>query len=100
MNHPFLPGKVGFPAFWALVKRGGTSVGNRPLCRMAWIVSLTRDKADFRGQVMGAAMTNPTKHAVLVQSKDIVFRWHYKPTQKEIRDAKSRLPRAPRLKGF
>lgn len=100
MTHPFIPGKVGFAPFWALVKRGGTSVGNRPLCRMAWIVSLTRDKVDFRGQVMGAEMTNPTKHAVLVLSKNIVFKWRYKPTQKEIRDAKSQLPRASRLKGF
>lgn len=91
MTHPFLEPRGGFAGRWALVKRGGTSIGNRPLCRMAWLVSRHKDGSAFRGQVMGANMTNPTKHAVEIEARDVVAVWIVQPSPKAIRAEKKKL---------
>lgn len=99
MNHPFLEPREGFRGRWALVKRGGTSVGSRPLCRMAWLVSKNRDGTGFRGQVMGVAMVNPTKHAVHIEARDVVAVWLTPPSPKAIRAEKAKLKPVPSLGG-
>ena len=99
MTHPFLEPRDGFRGRWALVKRGGGRAEARPLCRMAWLISKLRDGTGFRGQVMGTACENPTKHAVTIEARDVVCSWSEKPSLKAIRNAKLTLKPIERYRG-
>jgi hypothetical protein len=80
---------------WALVRRGGDTLGKRPNTRMAYLVDTVvgpdGKAVALRGYVMNNDMTNWTKNKVRIEWADVVKQWRHQPTAAEVRRIKSKM---------
>ena len=87
---------------WVLIKRGGTTPGNRPATRMAYLVDTIAPKGTegtavaVTGYIMSASLANWTRHPQRIEWHDIVARWHRPPNAAAIQAARLQALGSPR----
>lgn len=80
---------------WALIRRGGDTVGKRLSTRMAYLVGTIAPDGKaiaLTGYVMRNDMTGWSKSKRRIEWADIIKRWHRQPTAADVKKAKSKLP--------
>jgi hypothetical protein len=81
---------------WALVRRGGDTIGKRPSTRMAFLVGTIAPEGTaiaLTGHVMNNDMTGWSKSRRRIEWADIVKQWRHQPSVADVKKAKLELPR-------
>jgi len=81
--------------YYALVRRGGTAVGQRPKTRMAILTDCTFDGDTLisaKGFIGSTDLTGWSKSKYGVETDDIVYKWRSQPSIETIRRQQRKLP--------